>query len=163
MVKPKQPQWKDVRELATDNETIHHKMQLWSNASGTEYALRLAIAPADDHEDFFLAKTDPKAIYSHVVAETDYLDDLREGWDYALRNFIIQYKLTAQQRPQESYLKNESMSSDSPSFSKIKSKESINRNMHYTIRLVPYLKCHYCKLEFHDVNLRREHELEWHI
>src|SRR5690348_12691861 len=97
-------------------------------------------------------------IYGHVVAETDYLDDLREGW--VGRNFITQYKLTAQQRPQESYLKNESMSSDSP---KIKSKESINRKMHYTIRLVSYLKCHYCKLEFHDVNLRREHELEWHI
>lgn len=63
-----------------------------------------------DREEFFLAKTDPEAIYGHVVAETDYLDDLREGWDYALRNFITQYKLIVQQRPQESYLKNESMS-----------------------------------------------------
>jgi hypothetical protein len=137
---------------------------LWSNSSGTEFALRLAIAPADDDgEAFFLAKTDPNTKYGHVVAETDYLIDLKEGWEYALRNFIKQYKLTIQQRPQESYLKNQSLPSDNSSSPKIKSKDDTIKRIQYTIRLVPYLKCHYCNLEFHDVNFRREHELEWHI
>ena len=163
-MKSKKPPPKDTRDLSTDKVTIHQKMQLWSNASETEYALRLAIAPTDEHEEFFLATTDPEEIYGHVVAETDYLDDLREGWDFTLKNFITQYKFTVQRRPQEPYLKNESMSSESPSLSEMKSKDSAGRQkMPYTIRLVPYLKCHYCKLEFHDVNLRREHELEWHI
>jgi hypothetical protein len=33
----------------------------------------------------------------------------------------------------------------------------------YPIKLISYLKCHYCNLDFHDVKERREHELAFHV
>jgi len=48
----------------------------------------LAIAATDNSEEFFLAKTDPDARYIHIVAESDYLEDFKEGWEYTLRHFM---------------------------------------------------------------------------
>ena len=75
-----------------DKEARHQKIQLWSNVFESEYALRLAIAAADNSEELFLAKTDPDARYTHIVAESDYLEDFKEGWEYTLRHFIEETK-----------------------------------------------------------------------
>jgi hypothetical protein len=84
----------DIQHVISNREVIHQRIQLWSNVYESEYALRLAVAAADDgkSEELFLAKTDLKARYSHIVAESDYLEDFKEGWEYTLRHFIEQYK-----------------------------------------------------------------------
>jgi hypothetical protein len=39
----------------------------------------------------------------------------------------------------------------------------IQRTRDYPIKLILYVKWHYCNLDFHNVKERKEHELEWHI
>jgi hypothetical protein len=152
----------NIQNLISDKEVRHQKIRLWSNLN----VLRLAIAADDNSEDSFLVKTDPNARYTHIVAESDYLEDLRDGWEYTLRHFIDQYKEAIQQHPKEEYLgKNKPISSKVyPSFSKRRIEEEANTDQRaYPIKIISYLKCHYCSLEFQDVNIRREHELEWHV
>jgi hypothetical protein len=140
-----------IQDLINNREERHQKIQLWSNLYESEYALRLA---SDDYsEDFFLAKTDPNSRYTHIVAESDYFEDFREGWEYTLRHFIEQYKEAVQQHPREEYLrKNKPIPSN-----------DTDQPKRYPIKLISYLRCHYCNLDFHDVEERREHELEWHV
>ena len=40
----------------------------------------------------FLASTNPKEDYIAVLAETDYFEDLKHGWEYTLSHLIEQYK-----------------------------------------------------------------------
>jgi hypothetical protein len=156
-----------IQDLISNREERHQKIQLWANQYESEYALRLAIAAADDYsEELFLAKTDPKARYTHIVAESDYLEDFREGWEYTLRHFIEQYKEAVQQHPKEEYLmKNKPIPSNIYPSSKRRFEEDADTNQpeRYPIKLISYLRCHYCNLDFHDVKERREHELEWHV
>lgn len=70
-----------------------------------------------------------------------------------LRHFIEQYKEAVQQHPKEEYLKK-----NKP----IPTNET-DHPKGYPIKLISYLRCHYCNLDFHDVKERREHELEWHV
>ena len=140
----------NIQDLASNREERHQKIQLWSNLYENEYALGLAIAAADDHsEDLFLAKTDPNTKYTHIVAESDYFEDFSEGWEYTLRHFIEEYKEAVQQHPKEEYLKKNKQ---------ILSNET-DHPKRYPIKLISYLRCHYCNLDFHDVKERREHEL----
>jgi len=142
----------NIQDLISNREERHQKIQLWSNPYESEYALRLAIAAVDDSsEDLFLAKTDPNAKYTHIVAESDYFEDFREGWEYTLRHFIEQYKEAVQQYPKEEYLRTPIPSTET------------DHPKRFPIKLISYLKCHYCNLDFHDVKERREHELEWHV
>jgi hypothetical protein len=144
----------NIQDLTSNREERHQKIQLWSNPYESEYALRLAIAAVDGYsEDLFLAKTDPNAKYTHIVAESDYFEDFREGWEYTLRHFIEEYKEAVQQHPKEEYLKKDIQ---------IQSNET-DHPKRYPIKLISYLRCHYCNLDFHDVKERREHELEWHV
>jgi hypothetical protein len=73
----------------------------------------------------------------------------KEGWEYTLRHFIEEYKEAVQQHPKEEYLRIPSNETDDPK--------------RYPIKLISYLRCHYCNLDFHDVKERREHELKWHV
>ncbi|MGB8033162.1 MAG: hypothetical protein WCF03_04995, partial [Nitrososphaeraceae archaeon] len=109
--------------------------------------------------------------YTHIVAESDYLEDFKDGSEYTLRHLIERYKEALQQQPKEEYLKkNQPLTSATyPSSSNEKiaqEKEEakiIQRRRDYPIKIISYLKCHYCKLDFHNVKERKEHELEWHI
>jgi hypothetical protein len=85
----------------------------------------------------FLAKTDHNTKYTHIVAESDYFDDFREGWEYTLRHFIEQYKEAVQQHPKEEYLK------------PIPSIET-DHLKRYPIKLISYLRCHYLKLSWKE-------------
>jgi hypothetical protein len=160
---------KNLRKAINDNnnEIIHQKMQLWTNPYENEYALRLAVAAIDDRdkaEETFFARTDPKARYTHIVAESDYLEDFKEGWEYTLRHFVEQYRQALQQDPKEEYLKNNSItSSEKLIVERAKTKQGRIRGRIYPIKLISYLKCHYCNLDFHDVKERKKHEIEWHV
>ena len=82
--------------------TIHRKIQLWTNEQENEFALRLAISPTDDNnltrKILFLQQQIPILDTFHPVAESDYLEDLKHGWDYTLRHFIEEYKQTLKQQ-----------------------------------------------------------------
>ena len=105
-IEQNQKKMTNIQDLISTREERHQKIQLWSNLYENEYALRLAIAAADDHsQDLFLAKTDPNAKYTHIVGGSDYIEDFREGWEYTLRHFIEQYKEAVQQHPNEEYLR----------------------------------------------------------
>ena len=68
-IEQKQKKKTNIQNLSSNREVTHQKIQLWSNVYESEYALRLAIAAADENsEELFLAKTDPKARYTHIVA-----------------------------------------------------------------------------------------------
>lgn len=184
---------KRFERVLNKNETIHKKIQLWANVYENEYALRLALSSADDDdisEDIFIARTDPKARYTHIVAESDYLEDFKEGWEYTLRHFVEQYREALQQHPKEEYqtrsksitydtlyapptplssstknstVEEEKIQDKRNQIRAKKAKKAKKAKTRYPIKLVSYLKCHYCKLDFHDVIERKEHELEWHV
>ena len=170
-----------IDNIVRKREKMHQKIQLWANPYENEYALRVTKVADDDdddhhdklEEDSFLVKTDRNARYTHIVAESDYLEDFKDGWEYTLRHLVEQYKEALQQEPNEEYLnKNKPLTSTSiyPSSSNEKiahekeQAKSIQRRKDYPIRLISsYLKCHYCNLDFHNVKERKEHELEWHV
>lgn len=169
-------------QKAEDTEiTIHQKMQLWTTEQVNEYALRLAISPSDDNnnrtlENSFIARTNPNSRYVHLVAESDYLEDLKHGWDFALRHFIEEYKksLKQQQNIQRNRPRITSINPTSSQKTVAKdqtSSDSMNMNIQrydgddysYPIKLIPHIKCHYCDLHFHNEKERKEHELELHV
>jgi hypothetical protein len=170
---------KSLSFLVNDNkeEVSKQKVQLWSDVYETEFALCLPIADvaADvvkPEELLFLAKTDPNTRYTHIVAESSYLVDFKQGWNYTLRHLIERYKEALQYHPQEAYLeKNKPITYHTiyPSSSKrmveeeLKEAKSIQRSRDYPLRLIPCLRCHYCSIELDDVNERKDHELQWHV
>ena len=140
---------KELGSIVSSQNTIHKKIQLWTNKYQSEFALRLVDdATATDQSQNFLAFTDPKADYIIVVAEIDHFGDLTHGWDYTLRRLLEQYK--------------EELHASSLG------KMSLNNNNNskpnkITIKLIPYIKCHYCDLEFNNEEEAKEHELGNHI
>jgi hypothetical protein len=140
---------KGLSSILSSQNKIHKKIQLWTNKYQSEFALRLVDdATATDQSQNFLAVTDPKADYIRVVAEIDYFGDLKHGWDYTLRHLLEQYK-------EELH---------SLSLGKIDLNNNNNSKPNrITIKLIPYIKCHYCDLEFNNEEEEKEHELGNHI
>ena len=140
---------KGLSSILSSQNKIHKKIQLWTNKYQSEFALRLIDdATTTDQSQNFLAVTDPKADYIRVVAEIDYFGDLKHGWDYTLRHLLEQYK-------EELH---------SLSLGKIDLDNNNNSKPNrITIKLIPYIKCHYCDLEFNNEEEEKEHELGYHI
>jgi hypothetical protein len=139
---------KGLSSILSSQNKIHKKIQLWTNKYQSEFALRLVddATTATDQSQNFLAVTDPKADYIRVVAEIDYFGDLKHGWDYTLRRLLEQYK-------EELHVL---------SLGKIGLNNNSKPNR-ITIKLIPYIKCHYCDLEFNNEEEEKEHELGYHI
>src|SRR5918999_1655684 len=141
---------KELSSIASSQNTIHKKLQLWTNKYQSEFALRLVDdATATDQSQNFLAFTDPKADYIIVVAEMDYFDDLKHGWDYTLRHLLEQYK--------------EELHASSLGKMSLNNNNNDGKPNKITIKLIPYIKCHYCDLEFNNEDEAKEHELGYHI
>jgi hypothetical protein len=144
---------KELSSIPSSQNIIHKKIQLWTNKYQNEFALRLVDnATATDQSQNFLAFTDPKADYIIVVAEMDYFDEFKHGWDYTLRHLLEQYK-------EELH---------ASSLGKMRLNNNNNNNNDgkpnkITIKLIPYIKCHYCDLEFNNEDEAKEHELGYHI
>ncbi|HEY6884291.1 MAG TPA: winged helix-turn-helix domain-containing protein [Nitrososphaeraceae archaeon] len=138
----------ELSSIASKQNIIHRKIQLWTNRYQNEFAIRLtgdstvSIDDDDDDSNTFLASTNTKEDYITVVAETDYFEDLKHGWEYTLSHLIEQYK--ANNKTQEVNI-------------------TSNNDKPFSIRLIPYIKCGYCKSEFVSEKEKKEHELEWHV
>ena len=141
---------KGLSSILSSQNTIHKKIELWTNKYQSEFALRLVNdATATDQSQNFLAVTDPKADYIRVVAEIDYFGDLKHGWDYTLRRLLEQYK--------------EELHSLSLGKVGLNDDNNNSKPNRITIKLIPYIKCHYCYLEFNNEEEEKQHELGYHI
>ena len=142
---------KGLSSIPSSQNIIHKKIQLWTNKYQSEFAIRLVDdATATDQSQNFLAFTDPKADYIIVVAEIDHFGDLTHGWDYTLRRLLEQYK----EELHASSLGKMSLNNNNNNNGKPKK---------IIIKLIPYIKCHYCDLEFNNEDEAKEHELGYHI
>jgi hypothetical protein len=171
--KDKEKNREAIDKIVSKREQIHQKMQLWSNIYENEYALRLVITTAADNydklKDSFLATTNSNARYTHIIAESDYLEDFKDGSEYTLNHLIQRYKEALQQRPIEEYLTKDKPLASAiypPSSNERPAHEETNviqRRRNYQIKIISFLKCHYCNVDFDNVKERKEHELEWHV
>jgi predicted transcriptional regulator len=161
---------KELNSIASKQNIIHRKLQLWTNRYQNEFAIRLtgdlaiSISGNDnDRSNIFLASTNPKEDYITAVAETDYFDDLIHGWEYTLRRLIEQYKHKIRTA---SLQKSISMAGNKASTRKEgeeQHRNNTNIDKAIPIRLIPYIKCGYCNSEFISEKEKNEHELEWHV
>jgi len=128
----------EVNKIATKNNIIHKKIQLWTNDKNNEYAICL-LFDSDQKKDNaqFIASTSPNEKYIHPIAETDNIQDLQHGWDYTLRELIENYKKNCYQK--------------------------ISGDGVQSIKLIPFYKCTYCDRELSSQEEKKKHEFVWHI
>lgn len=128
----------EVNKIATKNNIIHKKIQLWTNDKSNEYAICL-LFDSDQKKDNaqFIASTSPNEKYIHPIAETDNIQDLQHGWDYTLRELIENYKKNCYQK--------------------------ISGDGVQSIKLIPFYKCTYCDRELSSQEEKKKHEFVWHI
>lgn len=144
----------ELSSIASKQNVIHKKIQLWTNRNENEFAIRIlegSEIAIDKEIKNFLATTNPKEVYIRVVAETDYFEDLKHGWDFTLRHLVEQYK---KEFSAKFFGKDNNL---------INRKKKKNNNSRPIIKLIPYNKCHYCNSEFNNEKEKREHELENHV
>ena len=128
----------EVNKIATKNNIIHKKIQLWTNDKSNEYAICL-LFDSDQKKDNaqFISSTSPNEKYIHPIAETDNIQDLQHGWDYTLRELIENYKKNCYQK--------------------------ISGDGVQSIKLIPFYKCTYCDRELSSQEEKKKHEFVWHI
>ena len=152
--------------IASNQNITHRKIQLWTNKHQNEFAIRLTtdsetLAVTSDDDDakknIFLASTDANEDYIRVVAETDYFEPLRHGWEYTLRHLIEQYKHEISLMSLGNVA-----STNNKKIDKIHRRQENNNNI-IPIRLIAYIKCRYCDSEFDSEEEKNEHELEQHM
>jgi hypothetical protein len=145
----------ELKRLARDKDTIHRKIQLWTNNEENEYAIRLLLDgdPRPETREKkggreFLASTNPTGRYTHPVAETDRLELLQNGWDYTLKDLLNNYKKVRMKlvATSTSYVGDSSKNNDD-----------------YPIKIISTYKCTYCLAEFKNEEKKKKHELKWHI
>jgi hypothetical protein len=88
-----------VNSIAYEQNVAHRKIQLWTNKHQNQFAIKLTPdsetpTVSDDYDDsnIFLAATNHNQDYVRVIAETDYFEPLKHGWDYTLGLLIEQHK-----------------------------------------------------------------------
>ena len=64
------------------NKESHKRIQLWTDKDQNQYAIRLG------GKSDLLATTNQNAQYTHLVEESDYLEELEYDWDYTLKHCI---------------------------------------------------------------------------
>ncbi|MFL6442086.1 MAG: winged helix-turn-helix domain-containing protein [Nitrososphaeraceae archaeon] len=153
-----------VNSIASKQNIIHRKIQLWTNRHQNQFAIKLTpdsetLATSDkDDSNIFLAATNPNEDYIRVVAETDYFEPLKHGWDYTLGHLIEQYK----QKTTTISLQKITSTNNNDKVNNIH-REGNNNSNTIPIRLILYIKCRYCDSEFNTEEEKNEHELELHI
>jgi predicted transcriptional regulator len=155
-----------VNSIASKQNIIHRKIQLWTNRHQNQFAIKLTpdsetlATSVKDDSNIFLAATNPNEDYVRVVAETDYFEPLKHGWEYTLRHLIEQYKHEISIMS----LRNVA-STNNEKVDKIHSQghENNNNNNTIPIKLIAYNKCRYCDSEFNTEEEKNEHELEQHM
>lgn len=154
----------EAKRLASDNDIIHRKIQLWTNNEENEYAIRLLLDGDPEYEmgekvgrREFIASTNPKERYTHPIAETDKLDLLQNGWDYTLKDLVENYK------KEHIEMVRSSASTSSKGDDDVKHHDFDDKDNDYPIKFIPPHKCRYCLAVFKNEEEKKIHELKWHI
>jgi hypothetical protein len=139
------------------------KIQLWSNNSKTDYAIKLK-----GKSDFLAAtRQDTTEEYTHLVEESDYLEDVQYDWNYTLRHWIdnhasniiseftdIASVFTGTSNFARGTKGDDNEIYNSPIFREIQNKTFSHQKGTF--------KCNYCRLMFNNKINRKRHEQEWH-
>lgn len=154
----------EAKRLASDNDMIHRKIQLWTNNEENEYAIRLLLDGDPEYEmgekvrrREFIASTNPKERYTHPIAETDKLDLLQNGWDYTLKDLVENYK------KERIEMVRSSASTLSKGGDDVRHHDFDDKDNDYPIKFIPPHKCRYCLAGFTNEEEKKLHELKWHI
>jgi hypothetical protein len=130
------------------------KIQLWSDARGKEFAVRLS----NDHD--FKAVSNPAVDYTKLVEEADYFSDMDYDWSFLLEYWmgvkngsIKLFDLNGKKEPRAPALDWTDMQSSPAKTDKKRVKREKPK---------PLLKCRYCMLSYNSEKERQEHELIWH-
>jgi hypothetical protein len=152
----------EAKKLASDNDIVHKKIQLWANNEENEYAIRLLLDGDPQYETRemegrrdFIASTNPKERYTHPIAETDKLNLLQNGWDYTLKDLIKTYKkerIEMERSSASTTLKNNDLKH-----------HDFGKDSDYPIKFISQHKCRYCSAAFKNEEEKKIHELKWHI
>jgi hypothetical protein len=148
------------------------KIQLWSNRSRTEYAMKLK------GKSNLLAATrqDMREEYTHLVEESNYLEDVQYDWNYTLRNCIDNHTCNVNTRytdvaslfPYDDMTETSNSATttnindyDSPILNETQNNNNVMKYKTYSHQKGTF-KCNYCKLMFITRIKRKLHEKEWH-
>ena len=144
------------------------KLQLWTNQSKTKYAISFK------YELDYLARTDPEVVqYTTLIAESDRIFKGYEyEWKFILNKWIDSHKFATGFKKRSKFLFSSMTSSeDKPKIKNTLSAKTDSKSSFYattldgkkySVRLKPYIKCHFCKLLFDTKNRRGVHEKAWH-
>jgi hypothetical protein len=158
---------------------FNRKIQLWSNPSMTEYAIRL------DSESGLLETTSEDVAssrYTNFLEEVDYVEDLKYDWKYTLKHWITNRhyhenkseiadnKKTSAQSFKPKAATSSNMTGIGLRGNKINADDYIGRSVYDSKsttnqvrydRLRPF-KCHFCKKALASNSRRKKHEQAWH-
>jgi len=174
-----------VGQGSNDNNNYHpipfRKIQLWSNPSASEYAIRL-----DGQSGCLAATSEDKATtqYTDLLEEVDYLEDLKYNWKYTLKQWIsssyhynnnseaydaektpASYSFTASTT--NSVYDEKPNTDDEFNYEKLKNNANSGNENKKIVKHTGYeqilsIKCHFCKLVFGTNIQRKKHEHAWH-
>jgi hypothetical protein len=144
------------------------KLRLWTNLTKTKYAISF------ENELHYVATTDPKVLrYTNLIAVSDRIFKGYEyNWKSILNKWIDSHKSAIGFKKRSKFPSTSMTSHDDRSkiknilIAKTESKPSFYATAmdgkKYSVKLKPYIKCHFCKLLFETNNKRATHEREWH-
>ncbi|MEO9294270.1 MAG: hypothetical protein ABI347_01575 [Nitrososphaera sp.] len=131
------------------------RLQLWSDAHGKDFAVRLS------NESDFRVVSNPAAKYTKLVEEAEYFENMDYDWKYLLehwagvKNGSIRLLDTGNEKEQPAKINWIDLPDDA-SINNCK-KKRVKRT-----KAKPLLKCHYCMLSYNSEKERSEHEVLWH-
>lgn len=164
------------------------KIQIWSNAKGSEFAIRLNT----DMMDSFRATTKQGEKFVKIIEESEYLNDMKYDWNYTLKYWMAENypdnhchenvgsagqiidgaevsskSMTIGKYPNnesDNFLQRNEITSLPPKLFLSENNKGKNAGRHKrrSTWSKPSLKCHYCGLMFLNGRERTYHEGEWH-
>jgi hypothetical protein len=153
----------DVNRPGKSSTMTLRKLQLWTNQSKTKYAISF------ENESSYLAKTNPELPeYTTLIAESDTMFRGYEyDWKYILNKWVDNHKSATGFKKRSKFLFFSLTSADVPESKRTESKSSsfyatTLDGKKYSLKLKPYIRCHFCKLVFESNKKRAIHEKEWH-
>ncbi len=162
------PDCNEVRARKSQSTKTSKKLQLWTNQSKTKYAISF------ENELQYLATTDPNVLrYTTLIADSDRIFKGYEyNWKSILNKWIDIHKSAIGFRKRSKFPFTTMTRSEGRSrIKKTPSTRTESKSLFYattidgkkySVRLKPYIKCHFCKLLFETNNKRTTHEREWH-
>jgi hypothetical protein len=155
----------DSHRVRPNKTSSSKKLQLWTTQSKTKYAISF------ENDPYYLATSDPEVTeYTTVIAESDKgFKGYEYDWKYILNRWVENHKFSTGFKNTSKFLFPPMTPPENASRiknMKIRSKSSFCATTldgkKYSVKMKPYIKCHYCRLVFDSHKKRTVHEKVWH-